>query len=65
MKTLTIGKVPELSQEELDGYIGMVQKKAVIWHAELVKNPFDLNAMHNLNLLDNMAVSAINRYLNQ
>ena len=65
MKTATMEKVPKMTQEDLDLYIGMVQKKAIIWRAELIKNPFDINAMHNLNLLDNMAVSAINRYLNQ
>lgn len=58
-------RVPNLTEQDLKGYLGMVQKHAVIHRAELVKNPFDLNAMHNLNLLDYMAIEAINRYLNQ
>lgn len=62
MKTSTIEK---MTQEDLDLYIGMVQKKAITYRAELIKNPFDVNAMQNLNLLDNMAVNAINRYLNE
>jgi len=60
-----MGKVGVMSKQDLEGYMGMVQKQATIWRAELVLNPFDLNAMHNLNLLDHMVVEVLNRYLNE
>ena len=58
----TVGK---MTDEDLSRYVAGLTKKAVHYRAELVLNPFDLNAIHNLNLLDNMVVSAISRYLNQ
>lgn len=65
MAMRTIEKVGRMTKTDLKMYLGYINKSAVTWRAELVKNPFDINAMHNLNLLDNMAITAISRFLNQ
>jgi hypothetical protein len=57
--------VGKMTDEDLRLYLGGLEKTAIIHRAELVKNRFDLNAIHNLNLLDNMAITAISRFLNQ
>lgn len=54
--------VVHMTKEDLDRYLGMIEKTSIIHRAELSKNPFDLNAHSNLIKLDNMAVQAMARY---
>jgi hypothetical protein len=53
-----------MTQQEFKEAVRPLEKKAHIYRAELVLNPFDLNALHNLNLLDQMFITILNQYLN-